>query len=236
MNQTVDKLLKIAPNDMKGLELKLSAAQGAGNNEEIEEAATRILKIKPDKPGIYFALAQNSFHAGNFKQALLRIDKEIKISKAYPDLLFFKAQVLLGLKKKDDSEKLLETINNKWKNYFNAYMLRYVLLINKKDKVRKKALIAQLVKSIQKGDFVLGKQLVENGYEDQGIKLIENYYTKHNSDESAAVILSMIYKQIGKKQKLKQLMKQAIDRSPNKDMLKQRFKEAFDSIKQEKQK
>ena len=219
------------PDDLEVKEMLLQVYGNLKMETSARQLAEAILKQDSKHKGINLTLAKMLLKAEKPEAALIYIDKELLLQPDIPEISYLKAELLFNMKKTDECKALLKKLLARSPKFISAYMMQYAIASAAGDKKEAAAVVKTVGDTIIRGELIMARQMIQLGYEEEGVAVLESYYAGHEDDEEAAVMLGLVYKQLGKEEALAKHMNKALTLSPNKDMLQQRFKEALDALK-----
>ncbi|MGA2060502.1 MAG: tetratricopeptide repeat protein [Thermoguttaceae bacterium] len=105
--KAAEKAVELSPDDQDALLLAARCSTALNKSEQARKYTEHNLKIHKDSPVIYTTLAEIIVRAGDKEKAIDILNQGLKETKNSPQILWYKANFLIDLRKMDDAHEAI---------------------------------------------------------------------------------------------------------------------------------
>jgi tetratricopeptide (TPR) repeat protein len=218
------------PNRPQGLQMAAVARMSQNRGAEAEPLLRKLLEVDPRRQGTRIQLATLLFSSERLGEAMRLLDEEREQFPDDPAAPLLKAQVLALSEKWGEAEPILTALLERFPRNADAYELLYTVYRRQSAPDKARALLERAESKLSGARHVIAERLLQGGMVQEGVEVLKETLDKDPADERAAVTLAAVYHALGRAREAQEVRAAALSRSPNRELLEQRFNEAFEEV------
>lgn len=126
-----DSMIETNPDIFEGYHYKAGVLTEMNRNEEALDVVNRALQLFPDDSDLYYDMVSVLQRLGRTEEALKILEEKVEITESNEvAVVNRKAQLLMGLKRIDDAQALLDSSFDRTGNADTGYLLATILMAN----------------------------------------------------------------------------------------------------------